>query len=46
MEAEVKNKTVSKLTVDTLKSWCKSQGIAVTGKKKADLVETVTQYYS
>merc|ERR1711915_363555 len=33
MEVEVKNNTVSKLTVDTLKSWCKSQGIAVSGKK-------------
>ena len=46
MEAEVRKGTVAKLTVDTLKSWCKSQGIASTGKKKADLVELVQQQYA
>lgn len=46
MEAEYKRGSVAKLTVDTLKSWCKSQGIAVTGKKKADLVDIISREFS
>ena len=46
MEAEYKRGNVAKLTVDTLKSWCKSQGIAVTGKKKADLVDIISREFS
>ena len=46
MEAEVQRGTVARLSVDTLKTWCKSQGIAVTGKKKADLVQIVCDNFS
>jgi len=41
MEHQVKAGTVNKLTVDVLKSWLRSKGISVTGKKKADLVQDV-----
>ena len=45
MRREAASGSVSKLTVDTLKSWCQAQGIAVTKKKKAELVQIITEYY-
>ena len=45
MEREVANGTVSKLTVDTLQNWCRAQGIPFTKKKKADLVQIITEQF-
>ena len=45
MEREVKNNSVSKLTVDTLKSWCRSEGISVSNKKKAELVQIINEHF-
>ena len=45
MGREVANGSVSKLSVDTLKNWCKAQGIPVTKKKKAELVQIITEYF-
>lgn len=41
MEQQVQSGTVKKLTVDVLKSWLRTKGVSVTGKKKADLVDAV-----
>merc|ERR1712066_496277 len=41
MEEAVRKGIVNKLTVDTLKTWLKSNSISVTGKKKAELVDLV-----
>ena len=45
MGREVASGSVSKLSVDTLKNWCKAQGIPVTKKKKAELVQIITEYF-
>ena len=45
MGREVASGSVSKLTVDTLKNWCRTQGISVSNKKKAELVQIITQYF-
>ena len=45
MGREVDNGTVSKLTVDTMKNWCRTQGISVTNKKKAELVQIITEQF-
>ena len=44
MGREVANGSVSKLTVDTLKNWCRTQGIPVSNKKKAELIQIITEY--
>ena len=46
MEKMVKSKTVEKLNMDFLKSFLKSLGSTVTGKKKAQLVQEVYDYFS
>ena len=46
MEQEVRHGSVSRLTVDTLKSWCKSRGISVSNKKKAELVDMIIREFS
>jgi len=43
MAKEVRNNTVGKLTVDVLKTWCRAQGINVSNKKKAELVEAIKE---
>jgi len=44
MASMVKAGTVSKLTVDVLKSWLKGKGVMVTGKKKGELVEMIMEF--
>jgi len=44
MAKEVKNNTIGKLTVDVLKTWCKGQGIGVSNKKKAELLELIKEH--
>jgi len=46
MQSAFQAGTVAKLTVDDLKIWLKSQGVPVTGKKKAQLVEDVQNIFS
>jgi len=46
MEAAFKAGTIRKLTVDDLKIWLKSQGVPISGKKKAQLVEDVENIFS
>ena len=46
MEKMVKSQTVEKLTVDQLKSFLKSVGRTVTGKKKADLSREVYDHFA
>lgn len=41
MAKEVTNNTIGKLTVDVLKTWLKAQGVNVSNKKKAELVEAI-----
>ena len=46
MEALVFSRTVNKLTVDVLKAWLKTRGVAVFNKKKAELIEDVIKQFS
>lgn len=45
MAAMVAAGTVKKLTVDVLKNWLRGQGVAVSNKKKADLVQDVESMF-
>ena len=46
MEKMAKSQTVEKLNVDQLKSFLKSVGSSVTGKKKADLAREIYDHFS
>lgn len=45
MKAAVESGTVTKLTVAVLKTWLKTQGVQVTNKKKAQLIEDVESLF-